>query len=48
MTGFVGVWIEGMVGNDVMAYLTTYDFSPGPGTFTNDTSSFLRNVILVR
>lgn len=48
VTGFVGIFIQGMQGNDVKGYLTTFDFSPGGGTFTDDTSSFLRNVILVR
>lgn len=48
VTGFVGVFLQNMVGNDVMAYISTFDFDPGPGTFTDDTSSFLRNVILVR
>ncbi len=48
VTGFVGVFLQGMVGTDVRAYLTTFGFNPGPGTFTTDTSSFLRNVILVR
>ncbi len=48
VTGFVGMFIEGMDGNDVAGYLTVFDFDPSAGTFTDDTSSFLRNVILVR
>ena len=48
IVGFVGMFVEGMVGNDVMGYMTTFDFAPSAGNFTADTSSFLRTVILVR
>ena len=48
VTSFVGMWVEGMDGNNVAGNITTFDFDPGAGNFTNDTSSFLRNVILVR
>ncbi|MFN8059256.1 MAG: pilus assembly protein TadG-related protein [Vicinamibacterales bacterium] len=44
----VGVWLEGLQGNDVIGYLTHYP-SLTPGTTTvGASSSFVRTVILVR
>ena len=48
VSGFVGIYLEGMVGNDVEGYLTTFRFNPSASNLTNDSSSFLRSVILVR
>ena len=47
ITGFVGMFMKGMLGDDVQAYITDLDLEPG-GAYTADTSSALRTVVLVR
>jgi hypothetical protein len=48
VTGFVGMFVDRMVGNDVRAYMTTLPFNPNANNVTEDTSSFLRAIVLVR
>ena len=48
VTGFVGIFFEEMDGNEVVAHISSINFSPSTGNLTDDTSSFLRTVILVR
>lgn len=45
---YVGIFIDSVVGNDVIGHISPIDFSPGPNNITDDTSSFLRTVVLVR
>ena len=40
--------MEALVSGEVRGYLTSIDFDPNGGNLTNDTSSFLRTVVLVR
>ena len=47
ITWFVGMFMKGMLGDDVQAYITDLDLEPG-GAYTADTSSALRTVVLVR
>ena len=48
VTGMLGIFFDEMVGNDVMGHISTISFGPSPTNLTDDTSSFLRTVILVR
>ena len=48
ITGFVGMFMKGMNGNDVEAYITDLDLEPNGGSYTADTSSALRTVVPVR
>ena len=50
ITGFVGMFMKGMnpVTDDVEAYITDLDLEPNGGSYTADTSSALRTVVLVR
>ena len=45
---YVGIFFEAVVGNDVIGHISPIDFSPGPNNLTDDTTSFLRTVVLVR
>ena len=47
ITEFVGMFMIGMNGDDVEAYITDLDLEPG-AAYTADTSSALRTVVLVR
>ena len=47
ITGFVGMFMKGMLGDDVQAYITDLGLEPG-AAYTADTSSALRTVVLVR
>ena len=48
VTGIVGIFFDRVQGSDVYGYLFLIDFDPTSGNLTDDTSSFLRTVILVR
>ncbi len=48
VTGFIGMFVKGMNGNDVEGYLTEIDMAPSASNLTANTSSSLRSVILVR
>lgn len=48
ITRYVGIFFETVAGNDVIGHISPIEFSPGPNNLTDDTSSFLRTVVLVR
>ena len=48
VTGMLGIFFDEMVGNDVIGHISPTIFSPSGNNLTDDTSSFLRTVILVR
>ncbi len=48
ITGVVGVYIEQPIGQDIVARITNWSPDPSSGGLTDDRSSFLRSVILVR
>ena len=48
VTGFIGVFLDRIQNGDVMGYTTSLSFAANSGNLTNDPSSFLRTVILVR
>ena len=48
VTRFTGIFFAGTSGNDVIAHISPIDFNPGTDNLTDDTSSFLRTVVLVR
>ncbi len=48
VTGIVGIFFDRIQGNTVYGHVMPIDFDPTPDNLTDDTSSFLRTVILVR
>ena len=48
VTNFVGIFFNGVTGNTVMGHMMPLDFTPTPDHLSDDPSSFLRTVILVR
>ncbi len=48
ITGFVGVFIDDYVSNEINARITTANFDPSATNVSTNTNSFLRSVILVR
>ena len=48
VTRFVGVFFQEMDGNTLMGHMMPLDFTPTPTNLSDDPSSFLRSVILVR
>jgi Flp pilus assembly protein TadG len=48
ITGVVGLFLEQPNGQEIVGRLTTWNPEPGSGTLTDNRSSFLRSVILVR
>ena len=48
ITSFVGIFFLPMAGNDVPGHLSPLNFTPTPDNLSDDPTSFLRTVILVR
>ena len=48
VTRFVGIFFQEMQGNTLMGHMMPLDFTPTPTNLSDDPSSFLRSVILVR
>ena len=48
VTNFVGIFFNGVTGNTVMGHMMPLDFTPTPDNLSDDPSSFLRTVVLVR
>ena len=48
VTGFVGVFIDGFAGGEIDARITTSNFDASATNVSTNTSSFLRDVVLVR
>jgi hypothetical protein len=48
ITKIVGFFIEGMQGNDVIGYITTYPSAPHGGTSSTPGAAFIVSIALVR
>jgi hypothetical protein len=48
VTKVLGFFIEGMQGNDVIGYMTTYPSSPRDGTSSTPGAAFIVSIALVR